>query len=219
MNRTVRSFFAFVTLLALAIPIVVRAEWVQKEIGYQLSSVRDDNGSIWVRDTLKAMLGGGTTTLDTLGDFSLKWAQPLPRGAQAPGIVNGSVNGAAMNDTTIIGYLVFQADSSAAPTATLSTMTLIVEGRVGGLGPATSLARGWVKCDSIVVNGSAGNAALETIVAPLRTIATITGQNTLNNLAAYDNLRVRVLSATGVLSSARAFVRYWRPTLSYSGPQ
>lgn len=215
MNRHTRPTLAMLMLLVLTLPLVAQAEWVQKEIGYQLSGVTADGSAIYVRDTLKAMLGGGTTTLDTLGDFTLTEAQPLPRGSLGPGVSN-TINNSSVNDTTIIGYLVFQADSSGTPTTSLSTMTLIVEGRAGGLGTTTTLARGWVKCDSIVVNGSAGNVSMETIVAPLRTIATITGQNTLNNVAAFAQLRVRVLTATGVLSSARAFLRYWRPTLAYS---
>jgi hypothetical protein len=67
------------------------------------------------------------------------------------------------------------------------------------------------------VNGTAGNASMETIVAPLRTITGITGQNTINNLFAYAQLRARELSATGILSSCRAFVRYWRNTSTGTG--
>lgn len=217
MTGKLRSFFALCLMAALCIPVFSQAEWVQKEIQWKLSGVTGDGASIFVRDTIKAMLGGGTTTLDTTGVFTLKQAQPLQRGAQSQGIVNGSLVGATANDTTIIGYLIFQADSTAAPTASLTTMTIIVEGRAGGFGPITTMARGWVKADSIVVNGTAGNASMETIVAPLRTIAAVTGQNTINNLAAFEQLRARLISATGVLSSARAFVRYWRPTTTGTG--
>ena len=201
MTRRFRKVSAVLMLCTFAAPMVAQAEWVQREIGWKLSGVTGDGASIYVRDTNKVVLGGGSTTVDTTGWFSLRAAQPLPRGALAPGI---QANGYSQNDSTIAGYLVFQADSSAAPTASLTTMTLIIEGRAAGLGPTTTLARGWV-------NGTAGNAIMETIVAPLRTITTITGQNTINNMNAYDDLRARVLTATGILSAARAYVRYWRP--------
>lgn len=215
MNRRIRSLFAGVMLCALAIPMVAQAEWVQKEIQWKLSGVTADGSSIYVRDTLKAMLGGGTTTLDTTGIFSLNDGQPLPRGVQSSGVVNGSLAGAAFNDTTIAGWLVFQADTTATPTATLSTMTLIVEGRAAGFGPTAVLSSGWVKMDSVVVNVSTGNVSMQTLLMQLRTIGPITGQNAANNIFAFAQLRARVLTATGVLSSARAFVRYWRPTLVY----
>jgi hypothetical protein len=212
MNRLTRKFFAVLMLATLCIPALAQAEWVQKEIRWTISGVTGDGANIYVRDTTRVVFGGGSTTSDTTGWFSLAQAT-TQRGAQDPRIVNGSLNGAAQNDTTIIGYLVFQADSSAVPTASLTTTTLIIEGRAGGFGgPATTLARGWVKVDSIVVNGAAGNASMETIVAPLRTITAITGQNTINNIQAFAQLRARTLTATGVLSACRAFVRYWRPS-------
>jgi len=198
------------------LPVLAQAEWVQKELRWTLSGVTGDGSGIYIRDTTKVVLGGGTTTLDTTGWFSLASAMPLQRGALSPGVSSIINNGSAGNDSTIIGYLVFQADSAATPTTSLTTMTMLIDGRAGGFGTAVTLARGWVKVDSIVVNGSAGNASLETIVCPLRTITAITGQNTINNLAAYAQLRARIISATGILSSARAFIRYWRPAVAGS---
>lgn len=215
MNR--RKLFAVLCLLSLCLPMVASAEWVQKEIKWNISGVTGTGDGIYVRDTSKVILGGGTTTLDTTGTFTLKFAVP-PRGAPPiAGTVNGTTAGATNADSCAIAYLVFQADSTAAPTATLSTMTLIVDGRSGGFGPTVTMGRGWVKCDSIVVNAAAGNAALETIIAPIANISRITGQNTNISVQAFEQLRARVLSATGVLSSARAFVRYWRPTVAGTG--
>lgn len=209
-----RKLSALVCLAALMIPLLAQAGWKQKELRWTLSGVTGDGSGIYIRDTTKVVLGGGTTTLDTTAWFTVSDATPVLRGAQDLRVVNGSLAGAAGNDTTIIGWLVFQADSSAAPTATLTTMTMIIEGRGGGFGLNTSNARGWVKVDSVVVNGSAGATGLETVIAPLRTIGAITGQNTANNLSAFEQLRARVLTATGILSSARVFVRYWKPNES-----
>jgi len=213
MKRRIRSFFAFVLIAALSVPVFSQADWVQKEIQWKLSGVTGDGASIYVRDTLKAVLGGGTTTLDTTGWFSLKDAQPLPRGTVAQGLteVNGIPTAmyAYQSDTTVTAWLVFQADSTAAPTATLTSITVLLDGRVGGYGPATALSRGWVKIDSTVVDGGAnrGNLTLadESVAIPIRTIGVY------GNVFRWSQLRARTTAATGILSGCRAFIRYWQP--------
>ncbi len=218
MNRSFRQFAAIAMLCTLLIPVVAQAEWVQKEIKWNISGVTGDGASIFVRDTAKVVFGGGTTTRDTTGWFSLKYAQPIPRGlgsAQAyPSATEemGSPTawGAAyQSDTTIAAYIVIQADSTAAPTATVTSVTIEVDGRVGAYGPSTTLTRGWVKQDSLVIDGGTnrGNLTLadESVVIPLRTVGVY------GPIWKWDQLRVHETAATGVLSAARAFVRYWRP--------
>lgn len=221
MTRSVRKLFALATLVALCMPILAQAEWVQKEIRWTLSGVTGDGTGIYVRDTTKALFGGGTTTLDTTGWFSLKDAQPLPRGAVAPGqaevIGNPGVTTAAyLSDTTIAGWLVFAADStSGANACTMTALTVFIDGRAGAFGNAVTLARGWVKSDSIVVSSASGadmtSASDETVIVPIRTIGKY------GNIFKWAQLRARISAATGTMSSCRAFVRYWRNAVTGTG--
>jgi len=201
------------------LPVLAQAEWVQKEIRWTVSGVTGDGSSIYVRDTTRVVLGGGTTTLDTTGWFSIASAMPLPRGIVAPGLngISGNQSGgvaAYQSDTTVIGYLVFQADSTAAPTASLTSISLLIDGRVGGLGPNTTLARGWVKSDSIVISSASGlnmtGATDESIAIPIRTIGVY------GSIFKWNQLRARTIAATGILSAARAYIRYWRPAVAGS---
>ncbi len=209
MNRLSRKLSAALMLVVLCIPYVAQAEWVQKEIRWTLSGVTGDGTGIYIRDTTKVVFGGGTTTVDTTGWFSLSYAQPLPRGILAPGI---SANGYSANDTTVAAYLIIQADSSATPTTTLTSMTLFTDGRAGGFGAPVTLARGWVKVDSIVASSASlygfNGASDESFAIPLRTMGIY------GNIFKWEQLRCRISAATGVLSSARAFIRYWRPSVA-----
>jgi hypothetical protein len=218
MKRFVRVTFS---LLALAVVIAlgslpVQARWVQKEVKWQISyqggSATGTN--IVVHDTTYAVFGGGTTTLDTTMGFSLDDADVPPRGSVGPDLngISGNQSGgvaAYQSDTTILGYLVFQADSTAAPTATMTSVTFKLDGRVGSFGPspAVALSRGWVAQDSIVVDGRAARnltAADESIAIPIRTIGVY------GNIRKWAELRGRTTAATGILSAARVFIRYWK---------
>lgn len=218
MTRSVRSFFGLALLVALAVPVLTQAEWVQKEIRWTLSGVTGDGSSIYVRDTSKVVFGGGTTTLDTTGWFSLKDAQPLPRGALYPATADLLQGTAFQNDTTIAGWLVFAADSTnAANACTMTSLTVFIEGRAGAFGQPVTLARGWVKSDSLVVSSATPattgmtSASDETVIVPIRTIGVY------GNIFKWAQLRARISAATGTMSSCRAFVRYWRNAVTGTG--
>lgn len=196
-------------LLCLAvIPAVSQAGWVTKEINWQVSSQGSpyNAGAIYVRDTMYTAIG----PVDTTGDFSLDDAAPPPRGFGAPAGVLASGSSAAavaFNDTTTIAWITIQSDSSAAPTSGLTSATMFLDGRVGAFGPAITLARGWVKADSALVNGAAGGTLItgnESFAFPIRSISPY-GQ-----VLRWSNLRARISAAGTALSAARVFVRYWK---------
>lgn len=199
--------FAFLSLLLL-IPLNAQAgQWVTKEIKWNISNVGAPFNAtgIYVRDTTHQVLSGDTR--DTTGWFSLDDADIPPRGATGPGALGSlNVTNGSGSDTTTIAYLVFQSDSTAAPTATLSSLTILIDGRVGGFGNTATLARGWVKADSALVNGAAAGTLIvgdESVGVPIRSISPY------GNIRRFGQLRARQTAATGILTSVRAFVRYW----------
>jgi hypothetical protein len=212
----------FLTLAAVAVASAVlpaKGEWVDREIKWRLSGVTGDGGSIYERDTMWLMAGGGSNQLDTTGYFSFREAVPMTRGQvalSAPGVLGGpGVWGTAYNsDTTVIGYLVIAADSAAGvPVRTLTSLTVMIEGRPGAYGSNVTNARGWVKADSIVCDGRAGmnlTLADEAVSIPIKTIGAY------GNINKWAQLRARIAAGTGTLGSARAFIRYWKPNLAES---
>lgn len=208
MKRILTS--ALLALATLFLPLTAHAgHWVTDphtwRISYQGGCATCTN--IIVRDTLANLIAAGR--VDTVSDFSLNRARPIPRGAVAPGTL-GSINttNGSGSDTTVVGYIVFQCDSASAPTTpTLSSMTVLIDGRMGGFGSNTTLARGWVKADSALINGAAGGTLIagdETIAVPIRTISPY------GNVMRWQDLRARITAATGVMSGAvRVFIRYW----------
>lgn len=216
MKRSVFALLSLCALVGLMVFGMAEARWVQKEVKWQISyqggSATGTN--IIVHDTAYAVFGGGTTTLDTTMGFSLDDADVPPRGQVSIGLneqVAASAGGAAwQNDTTLVGYLVFTSDSSAAAAATMTALTMFIDGRVGGYGPspAVSLSQGWVKQDSIAISSATGlnmtGATDQSIAFPLRTIGTY------GNIRKWGELRAREVSATGTLSACRVFLRYWK---------
>ncbi len=203
-----RFTLALLGLLVLAAG-PAHARWVTKEVKWQLSNqgAPFNASAIYVRDTLYQVLSGDTR--DTTAGFTIDEAMPPPRGAVAPGTI-GTANSTSgsLSDTTVIAWLLFQVDSTAAPTATLSSLTILIDGRVGGFGSTATLARGWVKADSALVNGAAGGSLIladESIGVPIRTISPY------GNVQRWGELRARQTAATGILSAVRVFLRYWKP--------
>jgi hypothetical protein len=217
MKRHVSALLCLIATACYLVPALVPtadARWVQKEIrwttSYQGGCATCTN--IVVRDTAYTVLNGAGV-LDTTAAFSLDDADIPPRGSVAPGITEvGGIGTAAFainSDTTVAGYIVFTADSTAAPTATLSSLTVLIDGRVGGFGPspAVALSRGWVKADSAVVNGAAGATLTvgdESVSIPIRTISPY------GNVRRWSELRARTTTATGILGACRVFIRYWK---------
>lgn len=183
-------------------------KWVTKEIGWQISSQGSptNSGAIYVRDTAYTAIG----PVDTTAEFSLDLAD-VPRGVGAPAAtVIGGVSGAvAANDTTTLAYVVIQSDSSAAPTAGLTGVTMFVDGKVIAGGPNLTVARGWVKADSVLVNGAAGKTMIladETVGLPIQTISPY------GNIRRFAMLRARISGTGTALSACRVFVRYFCPS-------
>jgi hypothetical protein len=211
-KRTLLFLFALFSFALAASVTASAGQWVQKEIYWHLSSRGSplDGTAIFQRDTLYGVFNSEAVD-DTTGAFSLDDADPIPWGAVAPGIAQVSGIPTAMyaykSDTTVAAFLVFQPDSSGPPTATVSAMTWIVEGRAVGTGSVVTNARGWVKADSALVNGAAGgtlNVGMESVSFPIRTITPY------GNIRRWGQLRARASAITGILSGrVRAFVRYW----------
>jgi hypothetical protein len=213
----VRKTFASLCLVAICLNTLAPLEavaggWVTKEVKWQLSNVGAPYNptGIYVRDTTHTVLAISQT--DTTATFSLDNADPITRGAV--GHLIPEVNGiptamyAYNSDTTIIGYLVMQVDTTAAPTTVFGTLTALIDGKVGGFGSTATLARGWVKADSIVLTTATGAQLItgdETVVVPLQTIGKY------SNIREFGALRARI-SMTGtaaLMSAVRVWVRYY----------
>jgi hypothetical protein len=206
-----RFAVAILTLFALAIPLTADAgRWVTKEIFWKISGLGPTGTSttIWVRDTSKVVFGGRSTTADTTGTFTLNEADVPLRGSFANPA--GAIWSASATDSVEFAYLLFQTDSSAMGTPTIGTgavFTVVIEGRVAAVGPASVLSSGWVTADSIVI--ATGRGALSTFAVPIRTNGMKGGAGGIS-IRAYEELRA-YNGATGVgyLPSARAFLRYY----------
>lgn len=206
-----RSLLALFAVLALLIPAAVNAAWVTDPLSWRETYVGGSNGtSIVVRDTLYDVVAAGQA--DTSWTFSLDRAMVPFRGMAPPGVNTvGSTNisNGNQSDTTTVAWLVFACDSSVAVTPTLTSLTVLFDGRMGPVRALTAATdAGWVKADSALVNGAAGGTLIlanETVAVPIRTISPY------GSVLRYDTLRARVTSATGVLTSCRLYLRYWRP--------
>lgn len=214
-NRFVAALF--LTAL-LAVPHDSHAGWVTKEIGWQISSVGSPTSptGIFVRDTLYTVVQGVASELDTTNAFSLKDARPIPRGVvniAALGTGSGATPalGGSGNDTTIVAWIVIQADSSAAGTATLSAITCLIDGKaVPQSKNTTSLGLGWVKADSALVNTAASPHHTPIIVGNESVAIPIRTYSPYGSVLRWAQFRARFTAVTGILSgSVRAFVHYW----------
>ena len=202
-----KRFVVLFLLLSVSFATQAHARWITKEIKWTISNVGApfDPTGIYVRDTIRTAIG----PVDTTGAFSLDLASPPPRGMATPaGQAIGGINGDAVagSDTTTVAWIVLQADSSAAPTAGLTSATMILDGRVGGYGPSVNLARGWVKADSALVSGAAGKTLIlgdESVGFPIRSVSPY------GNVLRWGEFRARISGAGTALSAARVFLRYW----------
>lgn len=213
-----RFILMFATLLTVAFSLSApryadSGEWRTKEIKWMISSVGSpfSGTAIYVRDTTYNVLAVGQA--DTMGWFTLDDADVPPRGHVAPGISQqGAVTASpysAQNDTTVIGYIVLQPDTSAAVTSTATSITVMIDGRGVGTGSVATLARGWVKADSVLLAGGAAGAGVitgdESWAFPIRTISPY------GNIRRWGQLRARVSAVVGGVFSGqiRAYLRYY----------
>jgi hypothetical protein len=207
MKRALLTLFAVLTLI---VPLTASAEWVTEQLSWRETRLGGSNGtSIVGVDTTYDVIAAGQ--VDTVKSFSLNRASPPPRGMAPPaGQVVGVPNQTNGNyaDTTTVAWVVFAADSTVPIVPTLSSMTLIFDGRMGPTRANTANTdAGWVKADSALVNGAAGGTLIignETVRVPIRSISPY------GSTLAFESLRCRITSATGVLTSARVYLRYWQ---------
>lgn len=217
MKRFVVILFA---LLSLIVPLTAHAgQWVQKEIFWAKGGGNPANGIVSVHDTAFAPLPFKTSGgIDTTGRFTLKNADVWR---------NGHAGAATTVDTCTVGYLLFQQDSTAATLSTVSSVTIEIDGRTGGFRGATTDAASsyWTQVDStvctFVANGATSSTYNAVLSCPIRAIFGLGGfgmgsngpETSLNfnyRIMAFEDLRARITSQTGVLSgNLRAFIRYW----------
>ena len=205
MKRFAALLIAALTAAAIAVPAHA-GRWVTDEIKWQISyqGKPNDAAAIYVHDTTVTSIG----PVDTTMGFSLDFATVPPRGVSTYGLAQPLAIGAP--DTCAIGWIVIQSDSTAAPTApALTSITCLIDGRLGALGPKTVLSSGWVKADSSLANGAAGGGMIladQTVAFPIRAISPY------GNIFRFGELRARITGVGGAvgIAAARVFVRYWR---------
>lgn len=212
-----RFVVPFLAVLSLLIPLTSHAEWVTKEVKWRISGIGPTGTSttVWARDTIYQAVN-----VDTSAVFSLDDATVPPRGVAFSGGGTISASGTAFHpnaqDSTTIAWLLIQSDSSVATTATATNVTVLVDGRVGAYGPnpqglATGNAEGWVKADSVFINGAAGGTMTtgdDSYGIPIHSVSPY------GNVLRWPDLRARVTTATGSIPAARIFLRYYRPDVN-----
>jgi len=191
-----------------------QTEWVTNETGWVITAQGGPGcapTAICFRDTSLNVIAAGQT--DTLWEFSLEHlSSDLPgRGPRAT---------AAVGDTMILGYLVFAQDSAGATAANITSITVEVDGRVGNAHGVTVGQSGmWKQLDSLVVRQTPFDPDEQGIlVVPIRAAYTTmdnydpggAGESPKPKYLAFaaDRFRARITSVTGVMTAARAFVRY-----------
>jgi hypothetical protein len=209
MKRFAAILMLFSIVSYVALPLTAEAgQWRQNEIKWHRTSVGSPTNAtgIYVRDTTYTVVAA--SVLDTTGTFS----------ATPAGVWPGNGVGTASADTSIVGFLVIQSDTTAAISSAVTSVTYEIDGRQGGFGVATDNAEGWTQVDSSVVNCVADAAFGGTIALPIRAIADnflttgtlgATTGNRYFRIMAYNDLRCRITATTGVMGAARVWWRWW----------
>lgn len=202
---------ALTAFLAALLPVSAFAgQWRQNEVKWHKSSVGSptDPTAIYIRDTVKTVIAASIP--DTTGSFTLKDADVWPG--------NGAATVAAVADTVLVGWLLFQSDTSVAISSAVTSITYEIDGRAAGIGVTTDNAQGWTQVDTAVVSVVADAAFGGTIAIPIAAkqgiYLTTLGAGALVNsayfrLMAYNELRVRITATTGIMGAARVWFRWW----------
>ncbi len=213
MSRQARAFLATLMICLIVLPVAATAGWRSKEIGWHVTYTGGFSGTAIVqRDTAFTTLNGANT-LDTTAVFSIDDADVLPRGYVGPvatDVVGATGAAAVQNDTTMTGFLVVQIDSAAAA-VTNGTITVMIDGRMGGMGATTVNSSGWSRVDSTVT--TIGAVADQSLQIPIRTLGKYASP------LGFAQLRARTIGGTGVMSSVRCFLRYWKNNASGDVPR
>jgi hypothetical protein len=219
-KRFLLLLFALFCLGSVARPAYA-GHWVTDEIAWRITYQGGFGGTnVFEHDTLYAPYPIKTSlTNDTSGVFHLNNAAMWRKHDGAATTV----------DTSIVAYLMIQQDSTGATASAVSSLTAEFDGRMGGYrnGVTNGVVNpgGWTQFDSTAVtyvaNGSTSSMYNATLTIPIRAIDGLGGwkmgsvepQAGINfgyRLFAFDELRVRLSAAAGVLSgSLRCFVRYY----------
>lgn len=198
-----RFWIPLFALLALASSVPSSAgEWVTKEIKWQLTYQGGASGTdITTRDTTFNVIAGGQT--DTTGVFSIQGAVPF---------LSKTATVTTNSDTTVVAFLLFAPDSLGVTAPSVSSITVEIDGGIRGM-RGNSLLSSFAQIDSVV---AAGNSIRGVVSVPIRAIGSLSNPalttfqyNREYGMLAWPDLRARITAATGVMSAARAYVRYW----------
>jgi len=188
----------FGIILSATAPAPASAEWHTTPLKWLETYI--SGTSVVMRDTVSDVIAAGQA--DTVWSFSIA---PLDITNRGVGLPAGQTS--VIGDTTVVAWLVFQADSNAAITPTLSSLTVLFDGRINPVkSVATNPNSGWVKADSALVNGAAGGTLIvgnECVAVPIRSVTPY------GSIFRFQSLRARITAATGVLTAARVYLRYW----------
>jgi len=203
MTRKTRGLAALCMLATLAIPIIASAGWHTDELGWHISRIGGATGTAIVQVDTAFTVVNGVSVFDTTAVFSLDRADVPPRGN--PVVSLGALAGSntATNDTTVVAYLTLQPDSgTVAPAVGSGTITVMVEGKIGGYGPVAVNSSGWSRIDSTVT--TLGSTSLDqSVTIPIRTIGKY------STPLGFSSLRVRTIGGTATLGACRSFLRWW----------
>lgn len=209
MNRKTRGFAASLMIALLMVPVFASAGWHTDEIGWHVSYLAGTGAPqpIAQKDTVYTVVNGASV-LDTTAIFTLDAADVIPRGLVAPAVTEvignpGVTTAAYLSDTTVVGFLTLQPDSgSTAPAVGNGTITIMIDGKIGGYGPNNSNAIGWSRIDSTVT--TIGAVADQSIGIAIRT------QGKYGTPLSFSTLRARTIGGTGTMGSCRVFLRWWK---------
>lgn len=146
---------SLLTLLALALPILAHADWIDTPLRFRVSGVGPNGGStgIWVRDTISTRLNGATTSgpPDTTADFD-------PMGIGTVGNTTALLGTTAdRHDSLLVGWLLFSTDSTAGG---ISSIQVCFQGRTGGNENFSPVTLGnYQTIDSLSVTSATGAQA------------------------------------------------------------
>lgn len=202
-----RKFIAAALLTAL-FAVSAHAEWVTEPVKWVITNQGGPDGAtaIWHRDTLFNVIAAGQT--DTTQIFVLDNLEDMTKPS------------AAVGDTMVIGWLIFAQDSIGATAANITSITVEIDGSPLSVNGVVAGASGpWKQLDSLVVAQTPYDPDEQgAVVIPIRTRTGTLGNYDPGGVAespkpkllafAFERFRARITAVTGVMTAAKAFVRY-----------
>jgi len=183
--------FSFLAVLSLLVPLIAQAEWVDTPLRFKISGMGPaQNATIWVRDTINVRVNGVNTggPVDTLADF-------VPKGLGTAGLGAHETAAVPRSDSLLVGWLIFQSDSTA---GLMSSLQVLFQGRAGGYENFSPVTLGnYTNIDSLSVTLANG---VRSIVVPIT-------QSKLQ----WPIVRAVLTGGVGNLPSATCIYRHWVP--------